>query len=58
MGYRWIVKCKRCGADITFQLMEEQHLEANPPKIMMRQVLKCSICRSEVEYERQDLQFR
>lgn len=67
MGYRWIVKCKHCGADITFRIVDEQHpretvnnMQAvSPPKpAMMRQALKCALCKSITDYTRQDLQFR
>ena len=25
MGHRWIVKCKKCGADITYKFGAEHH---------------------------------
>lgn len=67
MGYRWIVKCKRCSADITFKIVDGHHPHATvdhpqsdePPRpVMMRQALQCALCRTIAEYMRQDLQFR
>lgn len=60
MGYRWIVNCKYCGAEITFQIVDEQHpREVQPPKpVMMKQALKCSLCKTIADYARQDLHCR
>ena len=62
MGYRWIVKCNNCGAEITFQLSDRNppDMETMPPTkpVMMRQSLKCRLCGAMDEYTRQDLQFR
>jgi hypothetical protein len=63
MGHGWIVKCKKCGADITYKFGAEHHVPetviGEPPKpMMLRQTLKCSICKTDAEYTRQDLQFR
>lgn len=61
MSHRWIVKCKRCGADITVKIVDDQHTRvmAEPPKpVMMRQELQCALCGNRADYERQDLTFR
>ena len=69
MGYRWIVRCKNCGAEITFRIVDEQHpretvnnmASVPPPKPVMKnssQALKCSLCKVIADYTRQELQFR
>jgi hypothetical protein len=61
MSYRWIVKCKRCSADITFKIVDEERPRdaAELPKpVMMRQALECSLCRTSTDYQRLDLEFR
>lgn len=63
MGHRLIVKCKRCGAEITYKLRTENPVPKNvtgetPRPVMLRQSLECSLCKSNAEYTRQDLQFR
>ena len=62
MGHRWIVKCSKCGAEITFHIGHESVNDmqtAAPTKpVMMRQSLKCRLCGTIAEYTRQDLQFR
>jgi len=55
MAYRWVVRCKNCGAEITFQIADETPpAERQPSKPAMRnhsEAMKCPLCKIIADYE-------
>ena len=69
MPYQWAVKCKDCGKEFTFQLIDENHPRqavndmpkdkpAKPPFRRAEEKETCPHCGNLGSYQQSDLEFR